>query len=359
MSAAVTEPLELLARQLDKSRPGSDELVRGLCEQVCELTSLTRMMLLVGAPDGGMSIAHAVGFEHILAGGTAAGFEDMVMALSLLDRKTGVYMADARSLGIAPRLIEALGLSSLAVCAAGADGGMRGLLIADRADKPLLLGDRDVEQLALIADTIGVAVQLQRHALSATLAWRLDLVREIHDDVIQRLYGVSVALSTDDGWTDSQRTRCQAEITRGLGDLRALLDIPLGGGMAPHGLPRLRDELDDLSVRHPDLPVQVIAARELPELNPDLAQMVRHFLDEALRNVRKHASPSWVRVSVLVEEMELTVTVHNDGLLNEPAVSGMGLRLLEAETLLVGGRVNHGSPSSDCWRVSLAVPHRG
>jgi signal transduction histidine kinase len=356
MSATHVTPVELLVQQLEHSRPGYEELVQGLCERALDLTSVTRLMLLVNDGDGSVSISHSVGFQAPLPSGAAASLGGVAMAMAMLVEKARVvYMTDARSMGIHPTLVDALELSSVAV-AAIAGQRASGLLMVDCASQPLLLGEHEIEQLAAISVTIGLAMQMQCHAAATASRWRLELARQIHDEVVQRLFGVSMALAANGAWSDSDRSRCQMELARGLADLRALLDTSPGEESSSMKQPDLRDELENLAVRHPDLPLQVLASSELPGLNPDLGQMVRHFLDEALRNVRKHANPTWVRVSVIVEEQEITVTVHNDGLRNEPSARGVGLRLLEAETMLVGGRVNHGRPSSECWRVSLTVP---
>ena len=60
------------------------------------------------------------------------------------------------------------------------------------------------------------------------LEQRIDLARELHEGVIQRLFGVSMALDGDGELPASARRRCAEETQAALTDLRAALQRPLG-----------------------------------------------------------------------------------------------------------------------------------
>ena len=52
---------------------------------------------------------------------------------------------------------------------------------------------------------------------------RIDLAREIHERVVQRLFGISLALGSEQGLSDEARRRCADEMQAALGDLRDAL----------------------------------------------------------------------------------------------------------------------------------------
>ena len=73
---------------------------------------------------------------------------------------------------------------------------------------------------ALASHVREVTRQLER---SRRLSERIDLAREVHERVTQRLFGVSLALGSDRPLADEDRERCAAEIEAALGDLREAL----------------------------------------------------------------------------------------------------------------------------------------
>jgi len=178
--------------------------------------------------------------------------------------------------------------------------------------------------------------------------------------VMQRLFGVSLALSAGEPLSDEERERCRVEMVQALADLRRALERPL----AP--LPRetgttLAADLDRL-VGGPGPPVRVTWPPGLV-VPPDLEPLSQSVLAEALRNVRKHANASSVEVTVARDEDTFTLEVRNDGVGGKaqraPAGGGMGLRLAAFEALQVGGVVEFGPAGDGAWRMRLVVPVEG
>lgn len=62
---------------------------------------------------------------------------------------------------------------------------------------------------------------------SRQLTERLDLAREIHERVLPRLFGVSLALSASQPLGDEERKRCRVEMQEAIGELRRALERPL------------------------------------------------------------------------------------------------------------------------------------
>ena len=76
-----------------------------------------------------------------------------------------------------------------------------------------------------------VSTQFER---ASQLEQRIDLAREIHEGVIQRLFGVSMALDGDGELPADARERCASETQAALTELRTALQRPLGPRPARH-----------------------------------------------------------------------------------------------------------------------------
>ena len=72
----------------------------------------------------------------------------------------------------------------------------------------------------------------RQHERAVALEQRIDLAREVHEGVVQRLFGVSLALSGDQPFDEETRRRCAEEVQEALGDLRTAMQRPLGRSAA-------------------------------------------------------------------------------------------------------------------------------
>ena len=111
---------------------------------------------------------------------------------------------------------------------------------------------------------------------------------------------------------------------------------------------RLRREL-------PDLGLELAPGWERVAVPPELEGLAQSVLAEAVRNARKHANPSRVRVTISREDEVWMLEVCNDGADRRTGRTGMGLRLAALEALQAGGIVEFGGQDGT-WRVRLAVP---
>jgi signal transduction histidine kinase len=215
--------------------------------------------------------------------------------------------------------------------------------------------------MAALASMARAATRQYERAVQ--LEARIDLAREVHESVVQRLFGVSLALSGDHPLDDETRQRCAEEIQQALGELRTAIQRPLGRSVLVTKT-TLRDEVARLHHEHPDLGIELDsggseeggeASIAVPaELEP-LAQSV---LAEAIRNAHKHASPTRVGVRTELRDGAFVLEVTNDGVSGKAAgIAGMGLRLAGFEALQAGGLLEFGARDSDRWQVRLVVPH--
>ena len=215
---------------------------------------------------------------------------------------------------------------------------------------------------------LGRTAALASHVREATrelergrrLSERIELAREVHERVTQRLFGVSLALGSDRPLADEDRERCASEIEGALGDLREALIGSSGSSLMDLHEGTLRSELERLGRQYKRLPLEVDWAEgaSVPEPLEPLAVSV---LNEALRNAEKHAEPSEVRVTIDAPEDVFRLEVRNDGLMsagNAGSAGGsrMGLRLASYEALQRGGMLEYGR-EEDQWRVRLVLPN--
>ena len=227
------------------------------------------------------------------------------------------------------------------VCAPMAAAGRAlGVIFADRllSEPPLDASERyllwTLGKAAALASVARVVAKQAEEA--AQLEQRIDLARDIHEVVIQRLFGVSMALDGDGDLPAEARQRCATETQEALSDLRTALQRPLG--RAPRATQTtFVAEVERLARVHPDLGVTLLSGGEgdVPRALEPLAQSV---LAEAVRNAHKHANPTHVTVRIGRVDGTFVLEVANDGVTGSGHRAGMGLRLAAMEALQFGGR---------------------
>jgi signal transduction histidine kinase len=186
---------------------------------------------------------------------------------------------------------------------------------------------------------------------------RIDLAREVHESVIQRLFGVLLVVSSDTPLPAEARERVTVELQAALRDLRRALQRPLGRS-SPVTQTTFAEELERLRDAHPELGIDLAPGSAAVGVPADLEPLAQSVLVEAVRNARKHAQPTQVEVTLARSDGAWVMEVCNDGVGDRSrTISGMGLRLAALEALQVGGLVEFGEREPGIWRVRLAVPH--
>jgi signal transduction histidine kinase len=173
--------------------------------------------------------------------------------------------------------------------------------------------------------------------------------------VVQRLFGVSLALSGDQPFDEQTRRRCAEEVQLALGDLRTAMQRPLGRLVAATST-TLAEEVARLRHEYPDLGIAVDDDAEVaaPAALEPLAQSV---LAEAIRNAHKHAHATRVGVRSEMSDGTFVLEVTNDGVQPGDEPAGMGLRLAGFEALQAGGLLEFGARDGERWQVRLVVPY--
>ncbi len=356
---AGVEPLEVfveLLAELDTDT-SSTEFYDRICEAICRLTTMRRAAIFMA--DAARRRVRAVGAH----GTSFAQLEAMRPTLintpiaqrALLEDQV-VVISDSIEDWV-PREFLALGITTLVCTPLSAAGRSYGVICADRGGERFELSDGERHLLwtlgktaALVATARNATRQQER---TRRLGERLDLAREIHERVMQRLFGVSLALSAEQPLSKAERARCRVEMQEALGDLRRALERPLAPLPLETGT-TLHSELERVAATAgPPIRVEWADGVTVPH---DLEPLAQSVLAEALRNVFKHAAPSAVDVAVLRDADTFTLEVRNDGVSGDGRSAGIGLRLAAFEALQHGGVVEFGPAGEACWRVRLVVP---
>ena len=181
---------------------------------------------------------------------------------------------------------------------------------------------RALGRTAALATTVRQAVAHRER--DALLLERVELAREVHESVMQRLFGVSMVLGSGRELSAADAERSAAEVEAALGELRDALDRSLEPTAEPSRT-TLRAELERLGRQYKAVPISVWweAGAEVPEGLEPLAVSV---LGEALRNAEKHAKPTEVRIAITSADGAFVLEVRNDGIRRAAAGAGSGPR---------------------------------
>jgi len=325
-----------------------------LAEAVCRLGSMRRAVVFVY--DDVARRVRVVGAHGIDLG----VFDGHILAIETAPVAGRALALDQVIEGTADDLPEpyatALGIEYFACVPLAAGGRGFGVIIADRAARTLSENEREVlwslGKVCALALSARLATRAQVDARH--LADRIDLAREIHERVVQRIFGVVMALQSGHQLPPDDQERCGAELRGALDDLREAMRRPLAA--TPKLVTfTLREELERLVDAHAD----GLVVRWQPEVDiPDQFEPVtQSVLGEAIRNARRHAEPTRIDVSVEGDDDTVALEITNDGV--GPAQlggTGMGLRIAAFEALQHGASLNFGPTGTDHWHVRLVLP---
>jgi signal transduction histidine kinase len=358
------EALELFVQVLAQSEPTAapgDGFYDRLCEAVCRLARMRRAIIFrYDTASRRVRAAGAHGLELEQFASAHVTVESLPITAESLREDTVIEAVGDLRDQVPPEYRGLFPEPVRLVCAPMAAAGRAiGVILADRplSDPALDESERDLlwtlgKAAALASVARIVATQAEK---AHQLEQRIDLARDIHEGVIQRLFGVSMALDGDHGELPAQaRARCATEVQIALADLRSALKRPLG--RAPRATETtLFAEVERLARVHPDLGVTLEAGTEGDVPGP-LEPLAQSVLTEAIRNAHKHARPTRVSVRVGRTDGAFVLEVVNDGVEDGHRRAGVGLRLAALEALQSGGVVEFGERAPGTWQVRLVVP---
>jgi signal transduction histidine kinase len=274
------------------------------------------------------------------------------------------YDAETGTLAAA---VHSAGYRSAVAAPVNVGGQVWGALVAvSTSDEPLPKGLE--QRLSDFADLVGQALAnadaYEKLAASRARlvevgdAERQRLERNLHDGAQQRLVSVALGLNmvsarleSDPQSARAMLANAQADLTRGLEELREL-----ARGIHPVVLTErgLGPALDALVARAP-LPVE---SETLPDerLAAPIEAAAYYVVAESVTNVAKYAHASSATVAIARSNGAATVTVSDDGVGGADPAAGSGLRGLAARVEALNGRLEVDSPRGGGTRIRAEIP---
>jgi signal transduction histidine kinase len=330
-----------------------------VCRAVCTLSSMTRAALLLHdstyrtvIPMGSYGIDP--GLMKLIEG----TLDETPIARRALVEDRVVDVSGGLQGHVPDRYAELADTTCITCTPISAARRWLGVIFADRAGEEIVLDDSERETMLtlgrLAALTASVERSTEHRESERRLSERVELTRELHENAIQRLFGVAMALGSERGLSEEERRRCQEELRSVVGDLRTALTRPAGGADRAPKAP-LREVLERLSQRREELRAEWEEEVEVPA---DLEPLAQSVLAEALRNADRHSDPTEITVRVDSDGDTFTLAVENDGAGDGRSTKGggLGLRLAALEALRYEGLVEFGPVAGGRWRVRLVVP---
>jgi signal transduction histidine kinase len=362
--AVPVEALELFAEVLSQSEHEAaigDDFYDRLCGAVCRLARLRRAIIFRYDPASRQvraAGAHGVdieGFTNVQLSVDTAPFAAQAIREDQVIETEG-DVREQLPAGYTRFVPEPARMVCGPMVAAGRAVGV---IVAERGiDEPrldpserhLLWTLGKAAALASVARNVATQAETARQ-----LRQRIDMAREVHEGVIQRLFGISMVLDGAGDLPAEVRSRCASEIQAALGELRDAIQRPLGRRSRATQT-TFAAELARVARANVDfnLSYEEDTVANVPD---DLEPLAQSVLAEAVRNVRKHAQPTLVEVRTKRVEGAFVLEVINDGARPGRAHQpGMGLRLAAFEALQSGGIVEFGPLGQGSWQVRLVVP---
>ena len=233
----------------------------------------------------------------------------------------------------------------------------------------------DEEAVTLFAAQAAVAIEnarlYDRVQSLAVLEERQRIGMDLHDGVIQSIYGVGLNLEGcfEDAYDNP--TAVRERLNKAIGDLNLIIrDIrnyifglrpqPLAGGSFSDALADLVQELRVNSLVQADL---VVSGDKHIRLTDEQATNLFHIAQEALGNIQKHARASRVETRLSARNGVLKLSIRDNGIGFDTAASTMagqrGVRNMNDRVQALGGRLILDSGPGRGTKVVVEIPLSG
>jgi signal transduction histidine kinase len=245
-----------------------------------------------------------------------------------------------------------------------------GVLSVVRSPDAAVFGEHELQVVSSFADQASLALQraesqAERRELEV-LADRDRIARDLHDQVIQRLFSIGLSLQ---GTKRRARTPGVAERVQDhidqlhevIQDIRtAIFDLQVNEVGAGQVRTRLHQVITELTQ---DLPLRttVRMSGALDSLPAGLAEHAEAVVREAVSNAVRHAKPQELVVTISVDD-QFVIDVSDDGVGMPAAVAHSGLHNLRQRATEVGGSFRVGPAEGGgtrlVWVAQLSSPSR-
>jgi signal transduction histidine kinase len=334
-----------------------------LCEAVCQLVGMERALVFLDdevrrtvRPMG------SFGFDPAIVQSINAPLDGSSLVRDALNHdRVVVYSGPYSEDELPGEYVRAFGLTTVAAVPLTAAGRWRGVILSDRGGSEFELTRAELDRLRSLGKAAALAaiarVATRQQLLNQQLSEQMDLARELHDSVIQRLFGITALLRSGEELGPEARERCAEEAELAMEELRDVIERPLAPPDLDDSALTFAQELERIRLQPDQTPLSV-RWQEGCVVPAAYESLLQSMLHEALRNADKHARASEIEVDLRANAEALYLTVVNDGVSAGPGRhgAGVGLRLCAMEALRDGGVLEFGPEGPDRWRVRLVLP---
>ena len=344
--------------QVESAPAEQSDFYDRLCEATARLAHLSRAVIFVW--DEARQRVRAVGSKDVpleTFAGSRVSPANVPIARAALAGDRVVEAYDNFEEHLPREFARSLQPRNLVCTPMSAAGVWAGVIMAEHdGDGPLTEAERHtlwvLGKVAALAASARIATRQQER--SRQLSQHIELAREVHDSVMQRLFAVGLVLESDGELSAEDRARCGEQVHQARRELAAAMQRPLERNPDPAAI-ELADEVALLEAKHAQVEVEFdwplgVAIRR------GFESLAQHVMAEALRNARKHAHPTSVRATVKADGEAVVLEIVNDGSGAADGESGLGLRLAAQDAANRGAELMWGPLSGGRWMVRLRMP---
>lgn len=289
-------------------------------------------------------------------------------ALKELQALTSAFSSDVSAVACLPLLSQGKLVGSLNLAVASTDVlSEAGLESAREVASQLAVATHNTQLFEQVQEAHQRLQTLSRRLLQVQETERRHLARELHDEVGQALTAVKIHLQEIDGTAGDSGSRVRESITivdgllhktRDLSlDLRPLVLDDLGLVAAVRSCASRQSRLAGFDVSFTSTPAEL-------RLPPDLETACFRIAQETLTNAARHAHARRVRVEIRREDLDLHLSIKDDGIgfdvttAMERASRGESLGLLgmRERASLLGGEIEVESAPAHGTEVRVRLP---
>ena len=284
----------------------------------------------------------------------------------LLEEQLPLLIPDIQNDARIPQGIRETGDSALLLMPMISDARALGILCLTRNEGATYTKD-DITRLTIVADEIAAFITSDRQRqMTIALAERQRLVRDLHDSVTQKLYGLLALTEAAQAGLEAGAEIMPAEVLSRISEntRQALKEMRLFlYGLQPVDLEHeglisvLHERLAAVEGRA-DVKARLIADDGVSL--PLTKEVALYFVaQEALNNVLRHANAKSVTARLRQTRASILLVIEDDGCGFDPCHTnqgGLGLKNMRERVAQIGGRLKIQSVSGKGTKISVTLP---
>ncbi len=292
---------------------------------------------------------------------------------SVLESREPLQVEDVDTDSRVPPALKGMGLACLLIIPlinqSGEDAQVLGCLCLARKDKPAFSMDETV-RLSMISDQIAALIDSdRRRKLAITSSERKRLMRDLHDSVSQKLYGLVTTTEAAQAAIEAGSEVNPSEILARIGEnarqavkeMRLFLfqmqpiDMEKDGliSLLHHRLAAVEGRADIKARLRADLADDEVALSKQTEV------VLYYIAQEALNNILRHASAQSISVTLKQGRRNVILEIVDDGCGFDPRKverGGLGLINMRERTAQIHGKLQIIAKPDQGTKIVITVP---